>query len=250
MAVPSTQIIATWILNHSSNNHWLPLKDVAVKILKTKMQKKSESEILELVEQELHHIAEDLRNRCADNALNGEVLVFEIDDQTSPYVKTTNIQLLDIKNKLQTINPEDFEVFCAKLLNNLGGTAHTTPQTHDGGVDFYAFEFTYNSDIVTPKFSKAVVIGQAKRFSNSNHVREKDLREFVGSSIHKLEQFRNDKKIGALSPVVYAFWTTSEIEPRAKRYAQAMGLWIMNGSTLADYVIKNNMQDYLDSLLK
>ncbi|HPG40609.1 MAG TPA: restriction endonuclease [bacterium] len=238
MSKPSSQIIVTWILNELSNDKWLPLKDIIFGILKKNIQKWSDSKISDLVEEELNHISEMLRNIYADSKFNGEIESFEIDNEINPYIRSVNIHVSEIKKKLYSIDPIQFEHLCVNLLEKLGAQASITPQTRDGGIDFYAFEFAFNSEIITPKYSKIVVIGQAKRYAENNHVTEKVLREFIGSSIHKLEQFRNDKKICALTPVLYAFWTTSEVEFRAKKYAQDMGIWIMNGSTFADYVLK------------
>jgi hypothetical protein len=39
-----------------------------------------------------------------------------------------------------------------------------------------------------------------------------------------------------LTPVIFAYWTTSGFEQSAKAYARSIGLWHMDGQTLAAYV--------------
>ena len=43
-------------------------------------------------------------------------------------------------------------------------------------------------------------------------------------------------QIGPLAPVPFAFWTTSDFDPNAKKFAHATGVWYMDGDTLANYV--------------
>jgi hypothetical protein len=56
------------------------------------------------------------------------------------------------------------------------------------------------------------------------------------------------EKLGPLTPVVFAFWTTSDFDPNAKRFARDVGLWYMDGLTLASYVSGLGLENYLISL--
>jgi hypothetical protein len=48
--------------------------------------------------------------------------------------------------------------------------------------------------------------------------------------------------------VLYAFWTTSDFEPNAKKYGRELGLWYMDGMTLATYVTDLGMKDFVMAL--
>lgn len=49
--------------------------------------------------------------------------------------------------------------------------------------------------------------------------------------------------------MLFAFWTTSSFEKNAKDYARAMGLWYMEGLTLAAYCVSLNLVDDIARLL-
>ncbi len=128
----------------------------------------------------------------------------------------------------------------------LGATANTTERTGDGGVDFVGS----NLDIMPsgygiPAVCRASVIGQTKRYKGTNIVSEKAVREFVGSGVWKRHRLRLDSGISPLAPVILAFWTTSSFEPNAKRYAREMGIWYMDGHTLASYITKLGLSDFV-----
>lgn len=74
------------------------------------------------------------------------------------------------------------------------------------------------------------------------------VREFVGGGVWHRHKIRLDSGTSPLAPVILAFWTTSNFEPNAKRYAREMGIWYMDGHTLASYIIKLNLADFVFSL--
>jgi restriction endonuclease Mrr len=92
-----------------------------------------------------------------------------------------------------------------------------------------------------PRCSNVLVIGQAKRYTESL-VSEREVREFVGGAMYQAHNIRKaSTEIGVTSPIVFAFWTTSEFHPAAKRYSKEMGLWYLNGIALAQLAYKVGM---------
>ena len=248
MGVPSTQIISVWIKDGVTELDFRPLEDVAFAILSAQLPRYSEDRIWEIIEEKLPHIAEVLRTDAAECKADGMPPRFEIDDEQSPYIKAFPADNA-LLAKLRRINPFVVEDVCAQILGKLGATSNATERTGDGGVDFIATDL----DIMPagygiPAVCRATVIGQTKRYKETNIINEKALREFVGSGVWKRHKLRLDSGICPLAPVILAFWTTSNFEPNAKRYARDMGIWYMDGHTLASYISKLGLSDFVFGL--
>ena len=248
MGVPSTQIISVWIKDGVTDTGFALLEDVAFEVLRVRLPKPSDDDIWEIIEEKLPHIAECLREEAANCKADGVPPRFEIDDEQSPYIKAFPAENA-LLAKLRRIDPFVVEDLCAQILAKLGATANATERTGDGGVDFVAT----NLDIMPagygiPAVCRATVIGQTKRYKETNVIAEKALREFVGSGVWKRHRLRLDSGISPLAPVILAFWTTSNFEPNAKRYAREMGIWYMDGHTLASYVAKLGLSEFVFAL--
>ena len=237
LSTPSSQVIATWTKAEIKSADWTPLTVLCFSAVKTRWIGKSDNEILDYVEKYILYIAEHLREDVANCRIDGSAFKFEIDDEQPPYVrsvgKETNVLLSHVRN----LNPFKVEEICAHILSALGADANVTQSTSDGGVDFIA----HNLNIVPQALSvplgcKATIIGQTKRYRDGNAITEKQVREFVGSGILRKHTLQRDGKIGPLTPVIFAFWTTSDFELNAKKYARDVGLWFMDGHTLATYI--------------
>ena len=156
---------------------------------------------------------------------------------SEPYIRVIVSAPSELITKLRRIDPFEFERVCARILGGLGATARTTQRTNDGGADFIGVNMNaVPAALSVPATCKAVVIGQAKRYRDGNLIVETKLREFVGAGILERHQLLKEGRISPLTPVLFAFWTTSSFDPNAKRYARDMGLWYMDGVTLAGYV--------------
>jgi Restriction endonuclease len=248
MGVPSTQIMSVWIKDGANNTEWAPLEEVAFTVLRAKLTKHSDEEISELIEEKLSYIAEALRNDAAELHADGMPARFAIDEEASPYFKAfpTDTALLE---KLRRIDPFKVEDLCAAILAKLGGVARATERTGDGGVDFVATDLDIMpSGFGIPAVCRATVIGQTKRYKETNVIKETSLREFVGAGVWKRHRLRLDSGISPLAPVILAYWTTSNFEPNAKRYAREMGLWYMDGHTLAAYIDKLELSEFVFGL--
>lgn len=248
MGVVPTQLMAAWIKDAATNADWVRLEEVAFKVMRAKLPKPTDAEISDLIEDKLAYIAEHLRTEAADCAADGVPARFEIDDDPSPYFKAypTDTALLE---KLRRINPFAVEDLCGAILAKLGATSHRTPRTGDGGVDFIATGLDIMpSGFGIPAVCRAIVIGQTKRYKETNVIKETSLREFVGAGVWKRHKLRLDSGISPLAPVILAYWTTSNFEPNAKRFARDMGIWYMDGHTLAAYIDKLGLSEFVFGL--
>jgi len=217
--------------------NWSSLEDVCVLAVSNNWAGVSETQIYELVEQNLPYVAEHLRDDASECTMDGAAPSFEIDNEQLPYIRALSSSGRDLLVKLRTIDPSSVEKICAEVLVKLGAEAQATQQTHDGGVDFLGLHLRIvSSEFGVPVACRAAVIGQTKRYKETNAIKETMLREFVGAATLRRHELQREGKIGPLAPVLYAFWTTSSFDPNAKRFARAIGLWYMDGLTLANYV--------------
>jgi restriction endonuclease Mrr len=249
MAKLSSQIIAQWAIENLESEEWILLSDICMQGIR-RQNRFSESIIEESVERELGYVAEILRNNAACAVEHGELVTYEVDDEQSPYIKKICETLPLILTAIRNIDSAEFEVLCAKILSKLGwNEAERIGGTQDDGVDFYAFGFPNSQlfDLPMPPSCKALLIGQAKRYKQDNNVSETEIRKFVGGAFKKLNEFRKAGKVGALTPVIFAFWITSDFDSPAKEYAKTMGIWFMNGRTLVEYLDKLDLAEIINS---
>ncbi len=135
------------------------------------------------------------------------------------------------------------------ILAALGATSQTTNKSKDGGIDFYGINLkVVPTALSVPAASKTAVIGQAKRYKEGNVISETQVREFVGAATLARHKLLKDNKIGPLSPVIFAFWTTSDFDQNAKLFARELGLWYKDGVTLARYVTELGLKEALSAL--
>jgi Restriction endonuclease len=249
MANPSSQVAAVWVQQELKSTSWVLLKDVLFNAVRQKLVSISEEDVWEYVETNLPYVAEHLRDIIADREVDGAIPTFEIDNDPSPYIRLSASLPSDVISKLRKIDPFQLEDVCAKLLCALGATSYATQRTNDGGVDFIAVKLKVVPLALTvPAACTAAVIGQAKRYKDGNSISETRLREFVGAATLKRHQLTVENKVGPLAPVLFAFWTTSDFDQNAKRYARDLGLWYMDGSTLSNYVVALGLKDAVMSL--
>jgi restriction endonuclease Mrr len=239
MAKLSREIIAQWAIESLDSEEWMSLSVLCVEGI-TRQNTIPESEIGDSVERELGNVADFLRNKAAKAKENGEIVIFEIDEEEQPYIRRCCEIYPDILKKLQMMQSDKFEKLCADILKALGWLeSESIGGRQDDGVDFHSFGFPNNQifDLPMPPSCKVLVIGQAK-CKQSNTVSETEIRKFVGGALKKLNDFRKSGKVGVLTPVIFAFWTSSDFQEPAKDYARTMGIWFMNGRTLVEYLHK------------
>ena len=249
MAKPTSQKIAGWVIESLINDNWNLLSEVCYSALSNQLSSYSEEDIFELIESELQYVADILRNNAAYSQENGEMSIYEIDQEQSPYIRRIEEPYPELLIRLHTIasiktppnkqqeNSKNFELLCSKILMKLGcEDAQRIGGTDDSGVDFYGFSFLSRNDLLMPVNAKTFVIGQAKLYQKSSIVSETEIRKFVGGALKKLNDFRKSGNVSVLTPVVFAFWTSSDFDNPAKEYAKNMGIWFMNGRTFVEYL--------------
>lgn len=250
MAKPSSQTLAMWVRGALQTGEWQPLSELCVLVVKRRITRWSETEVYEFVEANLVYVAEHLRNDASYWKLDGTSPEYVIDDDPRPYIRGIDDGIRPLLMKLRCITPDDFEHVCSRMLKELGAEqARKTQQTNDGGIDFEALRLNIvPTSLSLPEGCKAAVIGQAKRYKEENNVKETMIREFVGAAMLRRHDIQKEGKIQPFSPVLFAFWTTSSFTSTAKEYARSLGLWHMDGRTLANYVKHLEMANYVMGL--
>jgi hypothetical protein len=238
---PSTQLIADWVVQSVSSDDWRPLKEVCFEAIKKFAVGCSDDFAYELVDENLFHIAERLRDIMAEVSNDGEFLTFTIDNESDPYIKSLKGARYNRIDLLQKVDSKHFEDICSEILINLKGSSSVIGSPNDGGIDFVCFDlvpFALDSSLLLPLKTKCVIIGQAKRYKAGHYVTEKELRDFVGAACQKLQEMQVSEKIALFTPIILAFWTSSDFSPGARKYAKQLGIWFMNGWTMIDYLDK------------
>lgn len=248
MAKPSTQQAASWSKTALVSSEWYSLRVLLQTSLQNFWTGKTEEQISDFVDEHLPYVARNLREEMSDAQLDGSVCGFEIDDEEDPYIKRVGEDTDDLLAKLKRICPFEFENVCKKMLDELGGNSQVTKKSRDGGIDFFSVGIDILPEgINAPIQCRASVIGQAKRFSD-RLIAEKALREFVGASVLKRHELRIAQNVSPLSPILLAFWTTSDFDPNCKIFARQTGVWLMDGRTLSTYLYRLNLDTWVFSL--
>ncbi|MEQ1838529.1 MAG: restriction endonuclease [Candidatus Nitrotoga sp.] len=248
MADPSSQKIADWVIEFSQPD-WKRLNEICYESIRGQWLIPSDDYVADVVARELPYVKTILNEMVGTACASGETLLFEIDEDEIPYVRGKNKDCFDVLRCLRKIDPDKFEEVCAEILKEFGGASKVTGMPNDGGVDFIGFNLSLvGMDFPTPESARMIVIGQAKRYKEGNTISESELRKFVGGATRRVHQLKREERIGALTPVVYAFWTSSDFERNAKNYSQEVGLWLMNGVTMSQYLIQLKMTQRLGLL--
>lgn len=238
----SSQEIAKWVEATLSSFEWVTINSAVMTAIKINLIHASETTQYDILEKHESYVEEILRNKLAEIQIDAGISLYEIDEK-DPYIRSINYKHLAVLNSLRLMDPYKFEVICKLILEKVGGDSAVTQKTNDGGVDFYAFNLRNCSEHLSLPISSSIsVIGQAKRYKDGNDISESDLRKFVGGALLIVDEFRDNNKINVLSPIIYAFWTTSSFHINAKEYAKKMGIWYLDGLTITDYVIKLDLE--------
>lgn len=66
--------------------------------------------------------------------------------------------------------------------------------------------------------------------------------------MRKVNDHHERSDFGVLSPVIYAFWTTSDFNEGAREYSKAMGIWTMDGITLSTYINELGIEEDVERI--
>lgn len=245
MALPKPQYIANQIVQECNNENFEELENVIFRILQNRCLNMSDEERWEYIELYKKDIANELFSKENDSEIDGLTPNFKIEEDHGNYhVKFFDNVETQLLRQLQRNTSQGFECFCSNILQKIGGNSRIIGGCDDGGCDFYATDLKLGG---LPRLSnigsRILVIGQAKRYKNGNHVTLKELREFVGSSMKKIDELKKENnKLGILHPTILAFWTTSDFHPEAKIYARNIGIWYLNGIALCQLAKELNLE--------
>lgn len=240
------QYIVNLIIESSVNPNWKKLQLVIYECMRSKFETFSEEYILEYSEEHLVTIAEELFIK-EDTARQESVeLNFDIKEEDDGYyIKFIDTPEIAFLKQLQADSPENFETFCSNILSKLGGIATIIGGRQDGGIDFVASDLMLNNlPSQSTMGSRIFVIGQAKRYSDGKHITETDMREFLGSCVKRIDDFKRSRpeQYGILQPTILAYWTTSDFHTDARKFAKEIGIWYLNGIALSQLAIKLNLR--------
>lgn len=242
MPTPPSQVIASWLLEDMKSSDWQKISNCIETTLTKRLTNVSVTEISDLIDFQISHIVNHVIEKQNLAFTDGTIFSHEIDDNDPPYIRFVGDDVNQLLAHLREIDPFDFEQICSDLLESLGCQSEITQKSYDGGIDFVAHGLDIlPDDIGCPSYCKASVIGQAKRYNNQQ-ISEKMLREFVGASTLKRHMLRLENKLSALTPVLLAFWTTSDFDPNARTYARRTGIWLMDGDTISTYVRRRGLE--------
>lgn len=242
MPDPRADTVAQWVCDEGNNIEFRSLRSVVNDILAFHLPTRSEEEVSELAESLHPQVTQELYTLANQATLDGIVPRYEIStDGVTIHLKFIDQPELDLLRELQAHSPEDFEHFCKRVLETLGGNASVEGGPGDGGIDFVAFGIPIGpTPGPSPSGARAVVIGQAKRYTTGINISEYDLRAFVGAVTRRAYTLKrsNPAQVGSMHPIVYAFWTTSDFHRNARDFAREMGIWYLNGIALAQLALR------------
>ncbi|WP_161554827.1 restriction endonuclease [Ereboglobus luteus] len=239
-------IVAQWVEQDCQQTDYLPVRDVLAISLRNRIPNLSEEQASEYSEELTQEVCKSLESRIYQYAQDGIIAPFKIDsDEGANYIKSSSTVESDLLLELRKRSSEIFELFCKVILSKLYAEAFVVGGSHDGGVDFYAIGLPWdNLTNPMPPSSKALVIGQSKRYKKNNTVGECEIREFIGGAINQADELRrkHPDRVGLLTPLLLAFWTTGDFSVSAKKYARKLGLWYLNGIGLAQLATRLGLQ--------
>ncbi len=238
MGLPSPRYVAAQVVQHltrhSNDLTWHKIDDVIRAILYVHVPNISIERREEFADKIRDNVETELRNDLAEAERDGRHSLFDLSDDA--YVRIRDQDVVVVKRRLCELSPGDFEEFCRDVLSTLGGRATVQGGPSDGGIDFDCFDLrSLPTDLPTPISLNLVVLGQAKRYADTNIITTKMLREFVGAAVLRHHDLLISGSLSARQPVLFAFWTTSSFDNNAREFARKVGIWIMDGVTLARY---------------
>ncbi|MHB8087129.1 MAG: restriction endonuclease [Anaerolineaceae bacterium] len=244
MAEPLPFHVSRWISEEIQETTFIPLKESIEKVVHKHIAPWSIEQISEYAEKYENEVFDCLGRITDELQKNGIETSFILDGEPgTAYIKGESVIFPQILSMIKEKTPKEFEEFCAEILERIGAKTQAIGKTGDGGVDFVATEFPVtNIPIISLKACYPMVIGQAKRYKDDNFVSLPEVRSFIGGALIKQDELKREySRYGILSPVVYAFWTTSNFNAEAQNYSNQVGIWYLNGMALAQLANKLDM---------
>ncbi len=248
MPRPTSQQIALWVIDGLDEPTWCSISQAIYRALESALNGVSSGTLLEwseIEEQFVSIILRDHRDRLIED---GAAVHYEVDLENN-LIRGQKFPHFALLRRIREMNPFKFEELCAKILGAMGAEAFATPPVNDGGVDFVGMLLRpVPIGYALPRKSSVTVIGQAKRYARGKNVCLNELRQFVGAARKYRDHMRGNNNFGVLSPVLLAYWTTSEFDESALQFAREMGIWTLEGATLCEYVLSLNLEGEVPQL--
>lgn len=241
MAEPKPHIVARWISEEIGNVEFLRLHDVVEQVLSQHLVGWSREAVAELSEELVPEVFVHLGRIRDHNVDQGIEPTYELSEELgAAYIKGLPSRAPELLAQLRNIEPKRFERFCARVLIEMGAEGSDVGGTKDGGVDFIAFNLPVARHAGAAfRGSYPIVLGQSKRYGQNRLVSVSDLRSFVGAAVVREDQLKRvDERFGIYTPVVYAFWTTSDFTGEGRAYAKRAGLWCLGSLALAQVTLR------------
>ncbi|MEB6605326.1 MULTISPECIES: restriction endonuclease [Aeromonas] len=236
MANIPSQVIKGWLIARLNNTDWISLIEVLIAVIRVEARGLSTEEIAEIAEDHMPHISQLLREQLEAERLSQVPSVFELDEESPPYIRSLiSDEIRRLSRDICSIAPDRFEIICQEIVSKIGGVSNQhIGGANDGGIDFIGYDIVPDQGYTyIPQSSKIVILGQAKRYARSHNVNLNEMRQFVGSCKAKINDLKRSGKIGPFTPIMCAFWTTSNFSAEAVNYARQIGVWYMDGISIA-----------------
>lgn len=244
MSAIKPYVIAHWIADEIKDEEYVPLLTAIEDVIRIHISAWSNEQISETSEKIEDAVFEEL-GKISDQFIDeGIEPSFNLDGSPgTAFIKGENLQTVKSLTIIRGKDPTAFEQLCVDILSNLGGNTRRVGGSGDGGIDFIATEipiFKLNSPAL--RASLPIVIGQAKRYKEDNIVSVNDVRNFIGGALIKADELkRENNRYGLFSPVIFAFWTTSNFTKDAVEFSQKSGIWYLSGLAVAQLALKFNL---------
>jgi restriction endonuclease Mrr len=239
MADLTADTVAHWVSRDITNESFRTLLDITTEVLVSHLIGKSAEECADLAEKVMPKMVSALENIRAESLEDGVEPNFELSiEQNALYIKAVSSEALLFLARLNALTWQEFEQFCGRILGAMGGKPTVTGKPGDGGIDFIARDLPLCNP--APKGGRITIVGQAKKYGRDNLVIEQEIRSFVGGAVRRTSDPEDPHcfRRNILAPVSFAFWTTSDFQPSARKYARGLGLWYLNGIALSQLSIR------------
>ena len=239
MADPTPDTVAYWVSRDITNESFRTLLDITTEVLVSRLVGKSAEECADLAEKVMPKLVSALENIRVESLEDGVEPNFELSiEQNALYIRAVSSEASRFLDCLLELTPQEFEHFCGRILRAMGGKPTVTGKPGDGGIDFIAKDLPLCSP--APKGARITIVGQAKKYGRDHLVVEQEIRSFVGSTVRKTSDPEDPHcfRRNILAPVSFAFWTTSDFQPSARKFARGLGLWYLNGIALSQLSIR------------
>lgn len=234
MAAPRPHNVANWIAEGLPGSEIRSLRTAIAQVIKLHAPGISDEFVAEYAETLEPEVYVELGVVEGQNLDHGVLASFQLEGEAnSAYIRPVHLQARIVLERIRGLSPIGFEDFCAKLLDGLGASSKRVGGTNDGGVDFEAVNVPLRNDMPALYRCRPRVIGQAKRYSPSNLVSLSEVRSFLGAALIRADEQRRGGGLSLYAPLVFAFWTTSDLNRGALDFAKQAGIWYLSGVALA-----------------